>query len=427
VYEHAGGSWTRAAVLDGLDSAFAAFGASVTAAAGRIFIGEPGSSQAAPGAGAVHVLASTVLEMGIGLAGPATARQGDVVPFTIALANAGTSAAAITAFDFSVAPGLVFQDWSLPSGSCEAVGSTLTCSVRSVPVGTSTVATVRLVPTTAGSFSLTASLAAADANPANDSATATLGVTATTADVSVWTQAYSPYYAQVGGFLEYVVYVGNSGPETAAGLTLELPTPPGLVLHNSYSAFGCTPADCRIASLPVTSTPVERVRITYHVPAGYAGPAPIAFTASVTTLSQDPQPANNQRALSWPFLPPPTPLSYYSLPPCRLYDSRATGGILAGGTARILEVPDLHCGVPSHARAVALNVTVTGATAAGNVRVYPGYSPIPTTSTINFTAGLTRANNAVVGLGPTWGELALFASPASTSVHVIVDVTGYFQ
>jgi hypothetical protein len=247
-----------------------------------------------------------------------------------------------------------------------------------------------------------------------------------TADVSVSTAAYYPYYAQVGNFLEYVVYVGNAGPETAAGLTVDLPTPPGLVLYSSYSAFGCTPADCRIASLPVTTGGIERVRITYFVPADYAGPAPIVFTASVTSLSQDPQPANNQYNLSWPFMPVPTPLSFYSLPPCRLYDSRVMGEILAGGSARILEVPDLHCGVPYYARAVALNVTVTGATAAGNVRVYPGYSPIPTTSTLNFTAGQTRANNAVVSLGPPWGYLAVFAS-TGTSVHVILDVTGYFQ
>jgi hypothetical protein len=75
---------------------------------------------------------------------------------------------------------------------------------------------------------------------------------------------------------------------------------------------------------------------------------------------------------------------------------------------------------------VSLNVTVTEATAAGNVRLFPGGTPKPQTSTLNYTAWLTRANDATAALGAA-GDLTALASQASGSVHLILDVNGYFQ
>jgi hypothetical protein len=161
------------------------------------------------------------------------------------------------------------------------------------------------------------------------------------------------------------------------------------------------------------------------VPASYSGPAPIVFRASVATLSQDPQLSNNDDSTSTPFSPPPTPLDYYTVTPCRLYDSRAGGTPLAAGSAALVWGV-YGCGIPYGARALALTVTVTSAARAGNVRVYPGYSPVPNTSTVNFAAGQTRASSAVIGLSPE-GLLALFPSVNAGFVHVILDVTGYFQ
>jgi hypothetical protein len=44
---------------------------------------------------------------------------------------------------------------------------------------------------------------------------------------------------------------------------------------------------------------------------------------------------------------------------------------------------------------------------------------------VNFAAGATRANNAVVKLG-AGGDLSVFCMLGSGSAHVIVDVNGYF-
>jgi hypothetical protein len=62
----------------------------------------------------------------------------------------------------------------------------------------------------------------------------------------------------------------------------------------------------------------------------------------------------------------------------------------------------------------------------GNVRVYAAYSPLPNVSVVNYTAGQTRASNVVAGLSPD-GGLAVRASQASGTVHVVLDVVGYFE
>jgi hypothetical protein len=55
----------------------------------------------------------------------------------------------------------------------------------------------------------------------------------------------------------------------------------------------------------------------------------------------------------------------------------------------------------------------------------PGATSPPITAILNYSAGATRGNNAVVRLSPG-GQVAVRCSPAG-SAHVIIDVNGYFQ
>ena len=124
------------------------------------------------------------------------------------------------------------------------------------------------------------------------------------------------------------------------------------------------------------------------------------------------------------------PTRFYTLAPCRLVDTRGPAGPLGGpalasGTVRGFTLRS-HCGIPATAVSLAVNVAVTGSTAAGYLTLYAAGTPRPPTSAINFAAGRTRANNAVVGLG-TAGDVAVFAGQASGTVQFILDVTGYFQ
>jgi hypothetical protein len=119
-------------------------------------------------------------------------------------------------------------------------------------------------------------------------------------------------------------------------------------------------------------------------------------------------------------------LDFYTVPPCRVVDTRqsALGPVPAGGTRRFTLAPA--CGVPADALAVVVNVTVTEPTTRGNLRFYPAGQPIPLTSTLNYAAAQNRANNAILALG-SGGALDVLCSQASGTVHVIIDVSGYYQ
>jgi hypothetical protein len=66
-------------------------------------------------------------------------------------------------------------------------------------------------------------------------------------------------------------------------------------------------------------------------------------------------------------------------------------------------------------------------TAPGFLTLYFGAGGAPpSTSTINFYAGQTRANNAVVPLNPN-DTLAVWCGMLSGQADFIIDVNGYFQ
>ena len=117
---------------------------------------------------------------------------------------------------------------------------------------------------------------------------------------------------------------------------------------------------------------------------------------------------------------------FFTVAPCRVLDTRAAAGpALAAGTSRSFEIAGA-CGVPAIARAVSANVTVTQPTAMGDLRLYPAGTPRPAVSTINYRPGQTRANNFVLSLGSA-GDLAVRCDQASGTVHLILDVFGYFE
>jgi hypothetical protein len=115
---------------------------------------------------------------------------------------------------------------------------------------------------------------------------------------------------------------------------------------------------------------------------------------------------------------------FFTLTPCRRLDTRS-GSPLGCGTNNTFTLTGGSCGVPAGARAVAANVTVTQPSAQGNLNVFPAGASPPQTATVNYSAGATRGNNAIIPLSAS-GQVAVRCSP-SGSTHVIIDVDGYFQ
>ena len=124
-------------------------------------------------------------------------------------------------------------------------------------------------------------------------------------------------------------------------------------------------------------------------------------------------------------LPPGATL--HALTPCRALDTRgADGPALPSNGSRAFVLMG-RCGVPSGAVAVAANVTVTGSTAPGAVRLGPA-GTTPSLDTLLFRAGQTRADNVRLGLfGTPTGSITVVSNIPSGTVHLIVDVTGYWQ
>ncbi len=98
-----------------------------------------------------------------------------------------------------------------------------------------------------------------------------------------------------------------------------------------------------------------------------------------------------------------------------LYDEVAGRGRIAEGTS--LRVP--LTGLPPDAVAATVNVTATGARAAGYVTLHGCGEPVPLASNLNISPGRTTANLAVVPVRD--GAVCVYAS---TAVHVVVDLTG---
>jgi CSLREA domain-containing protein len=122
--------------------------------------------------------------------------------------------------------------------------------------------------------------------------------------------------------------------------------------------------------------------------------------------------------------------SFFTVTPCRVADTRNPTGpyggpALAANGDRAFVIAG-QCGIPSGAVAVAFNFTVTQSTALGDLRTVPGGGTLPLVSTMNWRPGQTRANNAILSLGPS-GDIVVHVDQASGSVQLIIDVNGYFQ
>jgi hypothetical protein len=119
---------------------------------------------------------------------------------------------------------------------------------------------------------------------------------------------------------------------------------------------------------------------------------------------------------------------FTSVAPSRVLDTRDGTGVAGEhpGPFGRGEVHRLHIagtnGVPTNARAVLLNVTVTAAPGAGFVTVFPCGQATPRVSNLNFVKGVDRANlvKAKVGAG---GDVCFFTAAAT---ELIADVGGYF-
>jgi hypothetical protein len=119
------------------------------------------------------------------------------------------------------------------------------------------------------------------------------------------------------------------------------------------------------------------------------------------------------------------PANYFTLAPCRIFDTRTTPPPLTTGVDRLISIAGT-CGVPATAKAVSLNIAVTDPTASGFVKLFPAGATAPVASAINYSAGQTRTNNGVYALG-AGGAIVARSGPLAGTTQLILDVSGYFE
>ena len=122
-------------------------------------------------------------------------------------------------------------------------------------------------------------------------------------------------------------------------------------------------------------------------------------------------------------------LQFYSLPPCRVLDTRNSQGNLGGpplssGQERDFPVLASDCQIPASAQAYSLNFTVVPVRGRplGYLTVWPAGQPQPVVSTLNNPTATVVANAAIVPAG-AGGAIATYADQ---DTQLIADVNGYF-
>jgi hypothetical protein len=121
---------------------------------------------------------------------------------------------------------------------------------------------------------------------------------------------------------------------------------------------------------------------------------------------------------------------FFTLTPCRLLDTRGPAGpyggpALAPGEKRVFVIAG-RCGVPTNSVAIAVDVAVVAPPASGFAQVFPGNGAPPVTSVLNFRAGKTRANNAIVGMATDGAGTMALLNNSTGAADYAVDVSGYF-
>ena len=124
-------------------------------------------------------------------------------------------------------------------------------------------------------------------------------------------------------------------------------------------------------------------------------------------------------------------LVYTPVTPCRIIDTRSSGGPITPGVNRSFIVAGI-CGVPfGPATAAVINFVAVGPAGAGDLRITPFGTAIPLASIINYAAvpGLNIANGPAVTIcdpatTACTSDITIQADVSSTDL--VADVQGYF-
>jgi len=114
-------------------------------------------------------------------------------------------------------------------------------------------------------------------------------------------------------------------------------------------------------------------------------------------------------------------LSLYPLAPCRVVDTRSTGGAFSGERNPPVNVASSACGVPAGAEEYVFNVTVVPVGPLGYLTLWADGDTMPGVSNLNATDGVAASNMAIIGNRD--GKSDAYAYGVT---QLILDIASYF-
>jgi uncharacterized repeat protein (TIGR01451 family) len=364
---------------------------------------------------------------------------GSNLTYTITVTNGGPAAATGVRVTDIVLGSTFFVSATPTQGSCTALSplgeQDVSCTLGSLASGATASVSVVVAPYAAGTITSNASVASnlSDPGSANNTDSESTIAALLITDLSI-TKTDGQSTAVPGSPVTYTIVASNAGPSDVTGATVA-DTVPGTITAVAWTCVGAGGGSCAAAGtgsidetvdLPVGGT--VTFTLTGTVAPSATGNLSNTATVAVPDGDADANLANDSATDTDSLL---GPMGFFTLQPCRVVDTRGAvapnGGPAMSGQQTRAFVMTGSCGIPATAKALSLNVTVTQATANGFVTLFPAGQPRPLASSINYPAGRTLANNAIIALDAV-GRMAAFAGQgAGTTVHVIIDVVGYFQ
>lgn len=318
---------------------------------------------------------------------------GGNVTYTAVVKNEGPDPASGVILSDPLPAGLTFNA-ALSSPNANQVGNTVNYFIGSLPVGGTSTLTIVAGTSQVGSVSNTASVTATEGDPvtANNSATVSTNVVATSADLGI-TITGTPAQLKVGGNITYSVSVTNAGPNTATAVLATDPLPAGTTFVAEASSPNATLSGGKVSyNLGLVavggSVPLTIVLNT-------TAPGTIRNTVNVAGEDGDPNTNNNSASVETTVQPLETDLSVtLSASP---------------SMARVRDTVTYTIGVTNNGPDAATGVTVTDTLPAG----------------VTFLPDLSSPN-ATVGHGAVGYAIGSLASggAANLTVAVRADAAG---
>jgi hypothetical protein len=234
-----------------------------------------------------------------------------------------------------------------------------------------------------------------------------------------------------------VLNPGNQWYSLSGGYRYGSPPVPASVLPNGGSTAGGSQVTITgtgfQSGATVTIGGIAATNVVVGGPASLTATTGARAAGLADVVVTNPDTLAGMLASSYTYTATSAAMRFYTLPPCRILDTRADSGFptgygppsMAGGVPRNFVLTG-RCGIPSSAKAVSINAAAWAPVTPGDLRVYGAGGVIPVVSLLNWEADILALSHAgILQLG-TGGAITAQVGGAGT-VDLILDVNGYFQ